>query len=245
MAKLSSILRVGPAIAVVLVVVGGSALASIPDADKTIHGCVGKNGGLRLVETSEDCRPNETPIEWNQSGAEGATGPTGPKGLPGDTGPTGPSGAQGETGPTGPSGPTGPTGLAGTTIVARPRLASPVVFPSNSSTEELMLSPDTWTQKAEAINVIYGRIWVLGPPDGSGTSLLLQVTIDGDPLRTFRRTFQVGTTDFELTTGEPLTEPVVLFEPGVDTTHTLTVTATARTAGTGLGELSLDVASIG
>jgi hypothetical protein len=241
MVKLTSLLRIAPAIAVVLVL-GGSALASIPDADGTIHGCLGKNGGLRLVEASEDCRPNETPIEWNQSGREGATGATGvtgPTGLSGATGPTGPSGARGETGPS------GPTGLPGTTIVARARLASPVMFPNNNATMELVLSPDSWTQQAGTVNVFYGRIQVFRPPDGSGTSLVLQVTIDGDPLRTFRRTFQIGTTDFQLTIGEELTEPVVLFEPGVDTTHTLTVTATARTAGTGLGELSLDVVSIG
>ena len=71
----------------------GVAWATIPGADNTIHGCYRTAGGdnqgqLRVVDTSADCRSNETAIEWNQKGPTGATGATGATGSP--IGPQGP-----------------------------------------------------------------------------------------------------------------------------------------------------------
>src|SRR5690349_17871113 len=72
-----------------LVLAGGVAYASIPDADGVIHGCYKtQNGQLRVID-SGGCLPSEAALDWNQ------------------TGPTGPQGAQGLTGPAGPPGPSG------------------------------------------------------------------------------------------------------------------------------------------
>jgi hypothetical protein len=62
------------AIAAVIVAVGGVAFATIPDSNGTIHACYQKNSGsLRVVE-SGGCRPNETPLNWNQQGPPGGSG---------------------------------------------------------------------------------------------------------------------------------------------------------------------------
>lgn len=60
--------------------------ADIPDSG-VIHGCYGKpgtpqKGQLRVVDSSqgEQCRFNESALDWNQAGATGVTGPTGPSG---------------------------------------------------------------------------------------------------------------------------------------------------------------------
>ena len=76
---------------------GTVAYASIPDGDGTISGCyANKTRLLRVVDAAtEQCRPEETAISWNE------TGPQGPQGLPG------PQGEQGLQGPPGPQGPAG------------------------------------------------------------------------------------------------------------------------------------------
>ena len=74
----------------VALLVGSATLivaAGIPADDGRINGCYSRaTGDLRVVETSDDCRRNETAIYWNQ------TGPTGPEGAAGPTGPQGPAG---------------------------------------------------------------------------------------------------------------------------------------------------------
>jgi hypothetical protein len=63
-------------IAALLVVLGGVAFAAIPDSDGTIHACYQKrNGNLRVVESSDDCRRSrELSLEWNQRGPKGDPG---------------------------------------------------------------------------------------------------------------------------------------------------------------------------
>jgi hypothetical protein len=76
---------------------GGIAVAGIPSADGTFHGCVDTSGELRMYDAesgAKGCDQGERPIAWNQQG------PAGPKGATGATGATGPKGA---TGPAGPS----------------------------------------------------------------------------------------------------------------------------------------------
>lgn len=66
---------------------GGVAFAAIPAADGVIHGCYNTSTGtLRVVESDDQCRSNEKPLPWNQSGQQG------PQGIPGPTGPAGPAG---------------------------------------------------------------------------------------------------------------------------------------------------------
>jgi hypothetical protein len=110
--------------AIVLLLVGGVAYASIPGPGGVINGCYVKSGGaLHVIDSGATCASNQTPLNWNQTGPQGPTGPTGPQGAAGpsgpkgDTGATGSAGSQGPTGPTGPTGPPGATGPAGPTKV--------------------------------------------------------------------------------------------------------------------------------
>ncbi len=98
-----------------LALAGSFAYASIPDSDGTIHACLLKSlEQVRIIDPSEQqCRPNETPISWSQTGPTGATGPQGATGATGPQGATGATGPQGATGVTGPQGATGATGPQG------------------------------------------------------------------------------------------------------------------------------------
>jgi hypothetical protein len=60
------------------IVVGGVAVAETGQAD-TIQACVKRNGTIRIVDSTDDCRRNWTPLEWNVSGLEGPVGPAGPQ----------------------------------------------------------------------------------------------------------------------------------------------------------------------
>ncbi len=64
-------------------------------ATNTIYACIRKDGTLRVVAQTGDCKTDETSLSWNM------TGPVGPQGLPGGQGP---QGAQGPAGPQGPPG---------------------------------------------------------------------------------------------------------------------------------------------
>ena len=64
------------------------ALASIPGADGVIHGCYNKNGdsSLRVIDSNEQCKSNETALNFNQSGPRGLQGLQGQPGQPGANG---------------------------------------------------------------------------------------------------------------------------------------------------------------
>jgi hypothetical protein len=62
-----------------LVFVGGMAVASIPDAQGVIHGCLKSDGSLRVIDSAaHTCPKGTTPLNWNQAGPQGPTGPAGP-----------------------------------------------------------------------------------------------------------------------------------------------------------------------
>jgi hypothetical protein len=89
-----------------VVLVGGAAWAYANGG--TIRACYNNNSGeVKIVESSDDCKNNETFLEWNSTGPQGEPGPAGPQGE------TGPQGPQGEPGPAGPQGDPGPQGPAG------------------------------------------------------------------------------------------------------------------------------------
>lgn len=73
------------AAAAALLVVGGVAYATIPDATGVIHGCYStKDGSLRVIDTGalQSCDPRkETTLDWNQTGPAGPQGPPGVLGL--------------------------------------------------------------------------------------------------------------------------------------------------------------------
>jgi hypothetical protein len=64
-----------------LLVAGGIAYATIPDASGVIHGCYKTNQGtLRVIDTDKGqaCASSETSLDWSQTGPQGPQGPTGP-----------------------------------------------------------------------------------------------------------------------------------------------------------------------
>jgi hypothetical protein len=82
-------------------IVVGAALATVlgvaaHNGDTTkIHACVDPSGNLRIIGPDENCRRNETALDWNVQGVkgdQGDTGSNGPKGDKGDTGEVGPAG---------------------------------------------------------------------------------------------------------------------------------------------------------
>ena len=95
-----------------LLLAGGLAYAAIPDSDGTIHACLLKSlEQVRIIDAATmECRPNETPLSWNQQGPKGDTGPQGVTGPQGATGAQGATGQKGDTGTQGATGATGPTG---------------------------------------------------------------------------------------------------------------------------------------
>ncbi len=84
------------------------AFASIPGGDGVINSCYKKSGDLRVIDSAEQCKSNETALNFNQTGPQGPQGPAGP------IGPQGLQGARGATGATGDTGATGPAGTNGT-----------------------------------------------------------------------------------------------------------------------------------
>jgi len=69
---------------------------------------------LRIVDSADDCRNNETPLEWDKQGPKGDTGSQGTKGDKGDKGDTGSQGTKGDTGSQGTKGDKGDKGDTGT-----------------------------------------------------------------------------------------------------------------------------------
>jgi hypothetical protein len=82
--------------AVVLVLLSSAvALAAIPSAEGTIHGCRdNRSGVLRVIdaEAGQTCTTKETALTWNQQGQPGPIGPAGPQGPAGPAGQNGVSG---------------------------------------------------------------------------------------------------------------------------------------------------------
>jgi hypothetical protein len=104
--------------AVAVLVLGGSVALALPDGDGTIDACVKGDGQVRIVDSSDDCKNNETHMRWNEEGLpgeDGAQGPAGPQGPQGEQGIQGEPGLRGATGVQGELGPKGDTGDQGAT----------------------------------------------------------------------------------------------------------------------------------
>jgi hypothetical protein len=57
------------ALAALVVAIGGAAFAAIPDSGGTVHACYQKvDGGLRVVESENDCRSSEKPLALSTPG---------------------------------------------------------------------------------------------------------------------------------------------------------------------------------
>jgi hypothetical protein len=95
-------LKVAAGVVVGALASSGLAWATIPSPDGTVTACYTKapgllspQGSLRVVDSADQCRSNETAISWNQRGPQGPAGPKGDTGANGDTGPQGPQGPAG------------------------------------------------------------------------------------------------------------------------------------------------------
>jgi hypothetical protein len=85
--------------------------------DGVLLACADRQGDLRVVDSHDECRRNETPVRWNIRGPEGPQGEQGPQGVAGPQGLQGEQGPQGDIGPQGARGPAGP-GFSGTQFYA-------------------------------------------------------------------------------------------------------------------------------
>lgn len=120
------------------VVLGGGAYAAgggLLGSGGTLHGCVSRNGTLKLVKAGAACRKHQLAIAWNESG------PAGPRGASGAAGP------RGETGPPGPA--SGPAGGVLTSSYPNPSIAAGAVTPAmlapaESWHEANLLIPADW-----------------------------------------------------------------------------------------------------
>ncbi len=104
--SMKSLAVIGVLIAAVLVVGIGFAQGT----DEVIHACVNPEQQIRIVEPPEDCRDEETNLDWN---IEGLQGPPGEDGQDGEDGEDGQDGEDGEKGDLGPQGEQGPQGEPG------------------------------------------------------------------------------------------------------------------------------------
>jgi type VI protein secretion system component Hcp len=69
-------------VAALLAIVGAASYVSAHGGDvNAIHACVlNGQGQVRLVDPNEDCRANETAMDWAKAGPQGPVGPAGPQG---------------------------------------------------------------------------------------------------------------------------------------------------------------------
>lgn len=76
-------------IAGALLLVGGVAVASIPDSSGVIHGCrKNSDGSVRVIDSDlgQTCASGWTALNWSQTGPQGPAGATGPQGPAGVSG---------------------------------------------------------------------------------------------------------------------------------------------------------------
>ena len=66
----------------VLALCAGSAaaIALAGDGDDEIHACLNPAGQIRIVDSIDECKKQETALTWNQQGPPGPQGEPGPQG---------------------------------------------------------------------------------------------------------------------------------------------------------------------
>jgi hypothetical protein len=175
-------------------------------------------------------------------------------GNAGSRGPKGPAGAQGangQPGPAGGAGPQGPAGPAGTSVVARIRSIAPVVTKSTEETTPTLTDDPlngSWTQHANELNQLTGQVTVTFPPEAAceGSSAAIEIFLDGGlaggAVSHPGESEKTETVPISWAKVLPPEAPFVkwpeqglspwMFEPGSDTSHTLTAkVADTCTAG--------------
>jgi hypothetical protein len=184
------------------------------------------------------------------TGQAGAAGQAGAPGGPGSAGTAGEKGATGNEGPSGKPGEPGPPGVSETSIVARARSVGAV----SSATETMTGDPltgGTWTQAASELDQVVLQLKVTVPPEAECTHKVG----GGFAYPQGHATIQVNgkqQTEIDLAASQSeQTETIEgsswLFEPGKETSQTLTAEATDECGaggGNSGGHFKIDSISI-
>jgi hypothetical protein len=191
-----------------------------------------------IITSTRQIKPSVLKALRGRTGHQGPTGATGPQGSRGAVGSRGvqgvpgPGGPPGAPGATGSEGKPGPPGADGTSVVARARSAGAVETSTTSffsggtpTYSDDPLNGGKWKQAAQELNELVGEVKITTPPlaecstppaaPGPGV-VKVQILLDGE---------LSGEANGSNNTSPTLTFPIGprwLFEPGIDTNHTLT-----------------------
>jgi type VI secretion system secreted protein Hcp len=180
-------------LAVVAAGAGTYAYAAASDST-TINGCVGSDGKLRVLSSSDTCKQNETALSWNTTGPQGLAGPAGAQGPAGPAGRDGRDGLNGSTGT-----PPDPNAVAGTLAVTAAKqgafsttltgFAHEIVSPrdpaSGLPTGKRMHKPITITKQLDATTPLLLNALV---SNETLTSVLIGLDRDGKQVATVKLT---------------------------------------------------------
>ncbi len=194
-----------------------------------------------LITSTSQLKPSVLKALRGNVGAKGPAGLAGAKGTAGQAGPAGEKGSPGSPGKEGQQGPPGP----GTSVVARVRSGAPVETTSTEAGNPTFasdpLTTANWTQHANELDQLVGQLTVSLPTEASceasnpsvAVEILLDGTLVGGATASTGATPRTETVSIGWTKKEPMggafsdswpAENVSpwLYEPGVDTSHTLT-----------------------
>ena len=194
-----------------------------------------------LITSTSQIKPSVLKALHGKVGAKGPAGRTGANGAPGQAGPAGPPGKEGQPGASSTSVVVGASGMS---VVARARSVAPVETSSTeASTPTFASDPLTggsWTQHANELDQLVGQVTLTLPTEASceggnypvAVEILLDGTVVGGASANTgatekTETVSIGWTKKALPSGAfsdewPEDVSPWLYEPGTDTSHTLT-----------------------
>lgn len=175
------------------------------------------------------------------------------RGAAGHSGLQGPAGARGAEGPAGTNGPEGKPGANGTVVIARGRSISAVTSATKPASSPFPVTGSTWTQRAEELDLLVGQASITTPAKSQCTDggfngeTFVQIFVDGKEVaRASAGATETPETVTAVLEGEHPVQPW-LFEPGKETSHTLTVDVTDNcglNGGKGGGHFTANSVSI-
>jgi hypothetical protein len=214
--------------------------------------------GRYIITSTSQIKPSVLKQLRRHDGATGPAGATGQAGTAGQAGAqgapgsatSGEKGATGNEGPSGKPGEPGPPGASGTSVVARARSVGAV----SSATETMTADPlagGTWTQAANELDQLVLQLKVTVPPEAECTDKVG----GGFAYPQGHATIQVNgkqQTEIDLAASQSeQTETIEgsswLFEPGKETSQTLTAEVTDECGaggGNSGGHFKIDSISI-